>query len=210
MKKWNSGQKIILFALTFIVLLGIGGAYFFSVKPLMENQEQAESSLSNEQLLYEKISEQYKEQQQVDRSRDSLVLQKQLPLDPFYEQLFWEVNEAQAISNSVVTSYNISEPIQFTLSTMDGAEGEELMQVTFSLQVTSPAYPNMIDFVDRLENSERIVSIEQVSFTQPDSEESLQYDLTFSAFYKEGLNTLRGSNPTIAIPAPANKDNPLQ
>jgi type IV pilus assembly protein PilO len=208
-KKLTKVQKLLLGVMTAILLAGIAGVYFLMINPLYDRQDQVENSLRTEQQLLTAVKKQLKEIQSEDRSEEELSLQTRVPLHPFIEQLFYEMNEAQANSDSVIVSYNISDRQTATVP-LEGEASQGLMEVNFDLEVQSPSYEQLTSFIDNLEKSERIISIDSVAFSEPqDANADIVYQLSLSAFFKEGLDGIT-NHPSIDIPDPANKENPLR
>ncbi|MEQ6375675.1 type 4a pilus biogenesis protein PilO [Bacillaceae bacterium S4-13-56] len=206
--KGSKVQKNILLIHILVFILGLLGIYFFSVQPLVKEKEKVESSLQSQKQLLTVLQDRLEKQQNQDNRADSLSLQNQLPLEPFYEQLILEIDQAQSKSNSKVQSYSISDPQQFNLPTQK--EAMTMMQVTFNMQVVSPTYEDMIEFINQLENSDRIISVNNISFMGYQTEVDLPFQLTFSAYYIEGLDTLQGTKPQMKSPDSSNKQNPLK
>jgi type IV pilus assembly protein PilO len=209
MKKLTKVHKLLLGVMTVILLASIAGVYFLMVNPLYDRQEQVENSLRTEQQLLASLENQLEEIQSEDRSEEELALQTRVPLSPFIEQLFSEMNQAQANSDSVIVSYNISDGQTATVS-LEGGAAEGLMEVHFDIEVQSPSYDQLTSFIDNLEQSERIISIDSVAFSEPQAANTdIVYQLSLSAFFKEGLDGIT-DHPSIDIPDPANKENPLR
>ena len=91
-----------------------------------------------------------------------------------------------------------------------------IKKLTVTLSVTSPSYIEFMKFIDTLENLNRLVVVESVSFTGgseltklEDKQEDLAYSVTFSAFYMPTLDDLQDQLPELKPPAPSNKTNPF-
>lgn len=89
-------------------------------------------------------------------------------------------------------------------------------KLTVTLSVTSPSFYELIKFIETVENLNRLVVIESVSFsggselTSLEAEaEPLTYALTFSAFYMPTLEDLQDHLPELVTPSPSNKTNPF-
>ncbi|WP_102028883.1 hypothetical protein [Salirhabdus sp. Marseille-P4669] len=206
MKKMTKLQKIILLSLTGVFLFGIVGVYFLQIKPLYDELAKVERSISTEKKQLAAIQKRHDTELGMDISGEAIALQNQLPLHPYYEQLFYLLNDAQSVSGSTISNYNIAEaePVSFEEVNVEGLRG-----ITFVLDVVSPSYNSMMDFIDFLEKGDRILSVEQVSFSESETDD-VQFTLTFLTYYQEGLDGLREHQPSINIPNPANKTNPLQ
>ncbi|KIL53334.1 hypothetical protein KP77_03100 [Jeotgalibacillus alimentarius] len=91
-----------------------------------------------------------------------------------------------------------------------------LYKVLMNLSVTSDSYFEMQQFLDVLEESNRIMEVEQISFSDDseqisvnDLSEPLIYTLSVAAFYYPELEELISELPLISAPPPADKNNPL-
>jgi type IV pilus assembly protein PilO len=211
MKKLTKFHKIVLSILVVLLLVGIALAYFLQIRPLVKEREQLEEDIALEQKFVDAYTNQQKEIEETDISTDSLALQRQLPLNPFYEQIFAIIDAAQKETNSVVETYNFAETVEENVQTEEGTSVEGLNEISLNLSVTAPSYQDMKNFIDYIEKSERIISIDQISFSNPGDEEgNIPFQLSITAYYVEGYDELRESQPTIDIPEPSNKENPLQ
>jgi type IV pilus assembly protein PilO len=82
--------------------------------------------------------------------------------------------------------------------------------------VESASYFELEKFIATLEELQRIVMVESILLTGPeeilslsDEESKITMELTLNAFYLSGFDDLKGDNPKIDTPAPANKRNPF-
>lgn len=91
-----------------------------------------------------------------------------------------------------------------------------LNQITVTLQVQSPTYPDLEKFLSVIEHQTRITRVDSLSFsgtpelTSVDQiAQPLVYDVTISTFYMPKYTELAEEAPKITVPPPSNKDNPL-
>ncbi|TFE01021.1 pilus assembly protein PilO [Jeotgalibacillus salarius] len=91
-----------------------------------------------------------------------------------------------------------------------------LYKVLMNLSVTSDSYFEMQQFLNVLEDSNRIMEVEQISFSDDseqisvnDLSEPLIYTMAVAAFYYPELEELINELPLINAPPPADKNNPL-
>jgi type IV pilus assembly protein PilO len=89
-----------------------------------------------------------------------------------------------------------------------------IKQLTFSLDVSSPKYEDMLEFLKQLEGLQRISSIDSLSFTgNPETPgvhpSAMDYTVTVSTFYMTGMDELKSGLPWTEYPKPAGKKNPL-
>jgi type IV pilus assembly protein PilO len=87
-------------------------------------------------------------------------------------------------------------------------------QLTFALNVSSPKYEDMLEFLKRLEGLERISSIDSLSFAGiPEapgvSPSGMDFTVAVSTFYMTGMDELKSGLPWTEYPKPAGKKNPL-
>jgi len=101
---------------------------------------------------------------------------------------------------------------------IDPALLEGLKQVTVSLTVESPGYYELEEFLSKIEHQTRITKVDSLNFTgkqeitsitQADVDEPLTYAVTISTFYMPAYPELAVDAPTIEVPDPGNKKNPL-
>ncbi|QHS24273.1 hypothetical protein GWK91_15835 [Virgibacillus sp. MSP4-1] len=209
MNSLSRTERLVAILLIGVFLIGVVWAYLFQIRPLQGEQREVQESLEHETRLMETLESRLEEVENMDLTADSVKLQRQLPLKPFYEQVFSIIYNAQSETGSVVSNYDISSNSTAELS-VEGA-GENLQGITFHLEVQSPSYDDMIGFIDFLENSERILSVDQFTFSSPgEQDEAIQYQLVVNTFYREGLDGLLGTQPSIDIPESAAKQNPLR
>jgi type IV pilus assembly protein PilO len=91
-----------------------------------------------------------------------------------------------------------------------------IKKLTVTLSVKSSSYDKLIKFVETVENLNRLVVVESVTFSGgseltslEDEQEEFSYSLTCSAFYMPTLEDLQDSLPELRPPAPSNKTNPF-
>lgn len=91
-----------------------------------------------------------------------------------------------------------------------------LNQITVTLQVQSPTYPDLEKFLSVIEHQTRITRVDSLSFsgtpelTSVDQiAQPLVYDVTISTFYMPKYTELAEEAPKLTVPLPSNKDNPL-
>ncbi|BDH61285.1 hypothetical protein MTP04_14150 [Lysinibacillus sp. PLM2] len=89
------------------------------------------------------------------------------------------------------------EPVDETApenSSLAGTLPPELKLISFSLQVESPDYARLLRFIDEIENLERIMHVDSISFSLPGEEvefmeeepESVSASIQVTTFYYEG------------------------
>jgi type IV pilus assembly protein PilO len=233
----KKGQLILLFGILLIVLL-IVFAQFFMLAPLKSDLEIKEQSLASEQKLLE-IMGQKKTEDTKSVREDTSELQKKVPVKPLQEQFILDLEKAENVSNSKISTMSFSkdgdaaaaetnETAETTTepeTTEDGAATDQqtaatsangLKKLTVNLSVESPTYEDLEKFISSLESLQRIVVVESISYSGGEEitslaqeKEPLSYSLTVSAYYLPELDDLIAELPKIDAPAPAKKDNPL-
>lgn len=183
--------------------MSAGVLYGWLIHPLVEEKSEIEDSLEYERELLEAVCKQQKNSENIDVKEQSQQLQSQLPVTPYHEQLFSMINKAEEATNSTVNRYDISNRESVSIEDIKGLKG-----VLYDLEVTSPSYKSMIGFIEHLQNQERILSVNYLSFTT-EGGEGITYQLSLSAFFKDDLDGLQAYQPTMNIPDPDNQKNPL-
>jgi type IV pilus assembly protein PilO len=233
-------EKLTLLIGTLLVVLLIVIAQFLLLKPLKSDLEVKEQSLKTEQQLLETVT-----QKRMDDTakvvEDTRELQKRVPVTPLQEQVILDLERAENVSNSHISSIGFSvgadvavasaeTPQEGTTETQEAA-GEDaanqqpaapavsgVKKITMSLSVESPNYEQLEKFISTLESLNRIVVVENVSYSsgpevtslsQGTENKKLNYSLSVSAYYLPTLDDLLADLPKIDAPAPANKKNPL-
>lgn len=222
--------------LTIVLLIA---CYFFILQPKKVELEKKEAELKTEEALLSQVQGQLG-QKNTSTYESTVMLQKQVPVKPLLESLILDIEKAEVLSGSFVESIsfgqgadvqaekqNTNTETETETETEDGqqTEGEEtislpggIQKVSINLVVHSPSYYELEEFIGTLEGTERIMTVETISFSggnevttvdQAEVEETLNYSLTVSAFYMPGLTELIDQVPRIDVPQPGNKTNPL-
>jgi type IV pilus assembly protein PilO len=238
----SKNEKLTLLIGTLLVVLLIAIAQFLLLKPLKSDIEVKEQSLKTEQQVLETITQQRMDDtaKVVENTRE---LQKRVPVTPLQEQIILDLERAENVSNSHISSIGFSVGADVAITggeTQEGAaetqeatseEGEAAVtqqpaspavsgvkKITMSLSVESPNYEQLENFISTLESLNRIVVVENISYSggkevtslsQGTENEKLTYSLSVSAYYLPTLEDLLADLPKIDAPAPANKKSPL-
>jgi type IV pilus assembly protein PilO len=224
---------IILTASVLLAVLMYVGAYFLYLSPLQDSLALKESQLQSEQQLNTTIETRLASADSNDIS--TVELQKMLPVDPLIEQLVLDLEKAEIISNSYITSmeFNNDASQDAALSAETQAQGTETItaddtdnssirmpegvsKTTVTITVESDNYFDLERFIETLEKLKRVVVVDSISFSGPEEIDSLSDEaspiimtLTANSFYLSGLDNLKGTNPKVETPEPANKRNPF-
>lgn len=91
-----------------------------------------------------------------------------------------------------------------------------MKKITATLEIQSPNYESLEKFIQTLEELQRIVVVEGINFSGKDEVTSveqlgtlLNYTITVSSFYMPTLTDLQKDAPSIDVPEPGKKKNPL-
>nr|WP_309099770.1 hypothetical protein [Fredinandcohnia onubensis] len=170
------------------------------------------------------------EQIVLDLERAETLSESQVISMSYSESEFTLMDEAQPVENQEAANpENIEENDQ--VSTDNGSDKAEqtvevedvdpqlidgLNQITVTLQVQSPTYPDLEKFLSVLEHQTRITRVDSLSFSGTPElisvdqiAQPLVYDVTISTFYMSKYTELAEEAPNLTVPPPSNKDNPL-
>jgi type IV pilus assembly protein PilO len=228
-----SKRQAVMLLLLFVAFAAIfAGLYFYLLYPRYQEIEQLTNTVINEKKILAAIKAEAAKQQE-GLPESAVVLQKKIPTKPLAEQLLLDLEKAEVVSNSLISSISFSEGENAAAGGEETGKTETnaapakkqsptaalpdgLKKVTVQLTVQSPTYYQLERFLQTLEDLERIVSVEKLSFagnpelTSVDTEVNpLTYSLTVSAFYYPKLAELQKLLPQLDVPPPSEKDNPL-
>ncbi|WP_079509911.1 hypothetical protein [Mesobacillus jeotgali] len=236
-----------------LAMIGLGllsilvymGAYFLYISPLKGSIALKESHLKTEQKLSGTLEARLAAASGSDFN-STAELQKLLPVDPMTEQLVLDLEKAEVISDSYITSMEFNHDGENASasqaidagqqnSAAETAAGQnqgvetisanDEQQITFpegvsktsiTVIVESDGYFSLEKFLATLENLQRIVLVDSISFSGPeeitslsDNDNNIKMTLTINTFYLSGLDDLNTERPKIETPAPANKRDPF-
>ena len=227
-KKW----KIVALGGLLGVLV-LAAIYFYVIYPKSDELDSKEQEL---QALETELAIIQTEQKETDKPRVSSVeLQKKIPVKPNVQQIIVDFNQAEIVSDSLITNVAVEENVEIgqpivSAEEEDTSESESasepasvpvqsidgLKQVRLSLTVQSERYVDLEKFLSSLESLERITKVENISFegieeiTSVDQTRSiLEYTVVVSAYYAPKLEDLQEDLPRVKSAEPANKTNPL-
>jgi type IV pilus assembly protein PilO len=111
-------DKIILLIGVFLLVLLIVFAQFIKLTPLKSDVTLKQQSLKTEQKLLEVVT-----QNKVDDTakvvEDTRELQKKVPVKPLLEQFILDLEKAETVSNSVISSMSFTKDADVTIATPD-------------------------------------------------------------------------------------------
>ncbi|WNF21884.1 hypothetical protein [Mesobacillus jeotgali] len=127
------------------------------------------------------------------------------------EQSFSNGQETTESETAAQGTETVSEVDIHPIQMPDGVSKTSIM-----VTVESASYFELEKFIETLEELQRIVMVESILFSGPgeirslsDEESRITMELTINAFHLSGFDDLKGDNPRIETPAPANKRNPF-
>lgn len=217
-----SRRQLLVFVLMLTVLgAAIIGLYFYLLYPRYQEIEELNNRVANEKKILAATRAEIAKQKS--GLPESVVeLQKKIPVKPLTEQLLLDLEKAEVVSDSTISSMAFNEEENETAEPQEktkqssSAPPDGLKKVTVQLTVQSPSYYQLERFLQTLENLNRIVSVESLSFTGNPELTSvatevnpLTYSVTVSAFYYPKLEKLQNMLPQIDVPPPSKKRNPL-
>ncbi|MGG3916836.1 pilus assembly protein PilO [Parageobacillus thermoglucosidasius] len=217
-----SRRQLLVFVLMLTVLgAAIIGLYFYLLYPRYQEIEELNNRVANEKKILAATRAEIAKQKS--GLPESVVeLQKKIPVKPLTEQLLLDLEKAEVVSDSAISSMAFNEEENATAEPQEKTKQSSstppdgLKKVTVQLTVQSPSYYQLERFLQTLENLNRIVSVESLSFTGNPELTSvatevnpLTYSVTVSAFYYPKLEKLQNMLPQIDVPPPSKKRNPL-
>jgi len=121
--RFSKKQGLIIGAVALILILFIVYAQFFKLAPLKTDLDLKQQSLESEQKLLEIVSQKNAEENQK-TSEGTKELQKKLPVKPLQEQLILDLEKAETISDSKISSMSFSKDVDVSTATADQSNAE--------------------------------------------------------------------------------------
>jgi type IV pilus assembly protein PilO len=129
-------DKMILLAGSLLLVLVIAYGQFLKLIPLKSDVSMKEQSLNTEQKLLEVVT-----QKKVDETtkvvEDTRELQKKVPVKPLLEQFILDLEKAEIVSNSVISSMSFTKDADVMLATETPAENAAVNQAGTTGQDTA-------------------------------------------------------------------------
>lgn len=209
-------KYIAMVVLAIVVLVGSGVFSYFAVyTPARDARLQAEQTLTSQKEVL--MTLQAQQQSAPPAEKISIKdLQHKVTVKPLTDAILLQVEEAELLSQSLVTSVNFTEAPLALLQPVEGLEN--VQEVVTAVEFNAPNYEGIRTFIEEIEKMERIMVVEAIDFTSPpevikeettDDEELLTVSLSFSSYYRPDLVGLENSLLKIDSPAPAKKINPF-
>lgn len=120
--RFSKRQSLIIGIVALLVVLFLVYAQFFMLTPLKSDLGIKQQSLESEQKLLEIVSQKNVEDTKK-TTEDTKELQKKLPVKPLQEQLILDLEKAENLSNSKISSMSFSKDADVSTST-DPANAE--------------------------------------------------------------------------------------
>jgi type IV pilus assembly protein PilO len=193
-------NKLILLFSALLFVLFIVFAQFILLAPLNTDLKLKEQTLETEQQLVDSMM-----QNQVVESAEvtegTRELQKRVPVTPLQEQFILDLEKAENVSNSKISSMSFTIDVDVIESNQAGTENTDtaestqatdgtttdpatqqnaheasngLKKLTVSLSVESPTYEDLEKFIETLESLKRIVVVESINYTGGEEITSLE------------------------------------
>jgi len=126
--RFSKRQSLIIGGVALLVVFFIVYAQFFKLAPLKSDLNNKQQSLESEQKLLEIVS-QKKVNETNKTSEDTKELQKKLPVKPLQGQLILDLEKAETLSNSKISSMGFSKDVAVNTaagqSTTTNANGQQ-------------------------------------------------------------------------------------
>ncbi|MBB5180737.1 type IV pilus assembly protein PilO [Planomicrobium koreense] len=212
MTKRQKETALIVLAAVFLLALA-AYSYFMVYAPARDGALQAEQSLSSERDVLMALQTQIKELPEGEKISTS-ELQQKVSIEPLSELIVLQIEQAELLSNSLVTNIAITEEPVVLPVPVEGLENLQEVQTTVSIEVAD--YKNITSFIKEIEAMDRILIVDSIDFgaleevTTADQErELIEVTLGFSAYFRPDLIALLDTLPKVDAPPPAGKVNPL-
>ncbi|MGO4888574.1 hypothetical protein ACJ2A9_12495 [Anaerobacillus sp. MEB173] len=223
MNEWISERRTIVIVGLAVLFLILAMFYYFLLQPAREQLKQEEQAIAFEQQLIDALEKRGDRDVQPEENTAMLerrvplhraVDQYLLSLQAVeavsgttinsvsFSQYGGELTEADE-TYTVIDEYEEfqeeaasigqrkDEPVE---EAVEVVHPEEIQTIRLSLNVTSPDYDSLIDFIEELEQAERITNIHTVNFTAPGEEglfftdeedQDLSFTIDLSIYYYE-------------------------
>ena len=236
-------KPLVFFSLSMILLvLAALYSYYFYLMPLYNdvNMKKTELQMAEQQanILESKLKTTGSE-----ANTNTIELQKKVPVKRLLEQALLEIEKAEIISDTNIIEMSINgtdteEVTNGELTTADqaisdankqendGADGktntEEIVlpsgihQTSINIIGEASTYFELERFIEKIEASNRIMTIDSLSITGPkeitsveESDQVIDFELTVSIYYYPALNDLIEDLPRLDTPKVSERKNPF-
>ena len=234
-------EKLFIFVSTLLIIVLLVGGYYLILSPKKAQVAMKEKQLKSQEQILSVLQTQDTTTSTI-TTETATNLQKQVPVKPQTEQLLLDIEKAEVTSDSFVTDMQINDEeakAQTDLekrvdSQLNGTSEqtkdsktesnqktenlmpEGLKKETVDLSIEASGYPELEKFISVLEQSERIIVVESIDFTQMTKPFQMikrinfyTFEVKISAFYMPTLTDLIDQLPKLEAPEPAHKKNPF-
>ncbi|MBN8191133.1 hypothetical protein JI667_03120 [Bacillus sp. NTK074B] len=189
-KEW----LMISISIVFMLCLIFGCVWFFYL-PVKSQKENLQTEIQAESKLIEVLDSKIASIKQ-DSFENSSSLQQKVPVKPLTQQLLIDLEKAEIVSDTLITSIEFSEGAVVALPVTGGAEATDsetasevdatpstddpevvpppaqvlppgLQKLTATMSVEAKSYFEIEEFIKKLEELHRIVEVEQIAFSGP-------------------------------------------
>jgi type IV pilus assembly protein PilO len=187
---FSKKHKLILLVGILLIVLLVVFAQFLKLSPLKSDLELKEQTLATEKKLLESIS-----QNKLDETKkvteDTRELQKKVPVSPLQEQFILDLEKAENVSNSKISTMSFSKDVDVSMvteapvtentettkvpevETVQEASVDQaaptsttgLKKLNVNLSVESSTYEDIEKFISTLESLKRIVVVESINYS---------------------------------------------
>lgn len=210
-------KYIILLVSMFLFVAGVGvSLYFILIHPQQDKLASLQEKVTTEKKILESLKLEQKDIEKIDSSRE---IQRKLPVQKVPDQVLLTLEKAEGLSDTFIDSIDIAEseieqniedskPEQVSLFPPEGVQG-----ITFDLGIYMENFSDLMRFVEEIESSNRLISIDALTFDDQYIEEGekgfLYSFLTATAYFYPSLTELASEEPQYHYREKPNKVNPF-
>ncbi|MDN3438191.1 pilus assembly protein PilO [Planococcus sp. APC 3900] len=207
-------KEIAMLVLAVLLLIGSAAYSYFSLYvPTRDARLQSEQLLTSENEVLMSLQAQQEAAPPAEKI-STRELQHKVTIEPLTDLILLQVEQAELLSETLVTSVNFAEAPLTLLQPVEGMEN--VQEVITTVEFNATDYKSIITFIKEIEAMERIMVVGGIDFTSTpevtkaeQEGEPLTVSVGFSAFYRPDLIELAETQLKVDSPAPAKKVNPL-
>ncbi|GAA0450546.1 hypothetical protein [Alkalibacillus silvisoli] len=175
----NKASKRIVLIWLLLLMGSIAMFYYFYIHQLEREVSEIESDITFEEQREALFSEAISEMEQEEITIDTYRLK--LPSELEEDVIMRLINEASSETNTTVQSYQYEDSQVLSIDDIfnQSDQTEELEVLVMQINGYSQSYNHLEDFIESLENHERLLQIEQLQFQQSDD---VRFQLSFSVY----------------------------
>jgi len=177
MNRFNLLNSIpLIIASCFILSLVLGIVLLWpryqNLKELQESVSQKETEIQQQEQYFSNLSQIEEKIRKYDK--ELAKINSALPEDPSLPSLFNFLQKASSQSGLILKGIS-----PFEISLLESSPN--LKEIQFSFQVSGP-YSSFKDFLSTLENSARLIEVENISFSSPKEGELFNFNLRVKVY----------------------------